>query len=76
MTSGSRKRPRDEDNLEEGGDVESEGPLENVVESEDRGRGHGKQRRIETLGKKKVDKEVYKKGKERQKMAATGQWSR
>lgn len=75
VTSGIRKRSRDEDHLEEGGDVETDGPLDNVVESEDRGRGHGKQRRIETLGKKKVDKEVYKKGKERQKMAATGQWS-
>ncbi|KAL1707649.1 P-loop containing nucleoside triphosphate hydrolase protein [Schizophyllum commune] len=35
-----------------------------------------KERRVETLGRKKVEKEVYKKNKERQKMGANGQWSR
>ncbi|KAF8350246.1 DEAD-domain-containing protein [Amanita rubescens] len=36
-----------------------------------------KQRRVETLGKKRVEREIFKKGKERKKMAASGvQWSR
>jgi ATP-dependent RNA helicase DDX18/HAS1 len=35
-----------------------------------------KQRRIETLGQRKVGKEVYKKGKERKKMEKSAQWSR
>ncbi|KAL1738894.1 P-loop containing nucleoside triphosphate hydrolase protein, partial [Schizophyllum fasciatum] len=35
-----------------------------------------KERRVETLGRKKVEKEVYKKNKERQKLGASGQWSR
>ncbi|KAG7450269.1 DEAD-domain-containing protein [Guyanagaster necrorhizus] len=39
-------------------------------------RNQGKSRRIEALGRKRVEKEVYKKGRERQKMAASGQWSR
>ena len=38
----------------------------------------GKGRRTETLGKRKVDKEVYKKGLERKRMKGAGgaQWSR
>lgn len=41
-------------------------------------RGNSKQRRTETLGKKRVDKEMYKKGLERRKMQSGGgaQWSR
>ena len=39
-------------------------------------RRQGKQRRIETLGKKKVEKEIYKKGRDREKMKGSAQWSR
>ncbi|TRM61406.1 P-loop containing nucleoside triphosphate hydrolase protein [Schizophyllum amplum] len=41
-----------------------------------RSRKQSKERRVETLGKKAVDKEVYKKNKERQKMGESSQWSR
>lgn len=73
--SGSRKRPREEDDLEEGGDDEND-VADNIIESDKRGRGLGKQRRIEALGRKTVEKEIYKKGKERKKMSAEAQWSR
>ncbi|KAJ3882306.1 DEAD-domain-containing protein [Lentinula edodes] len=39
-------------------------------------RDGGKQRRLESLGHKKVSKEFYKKDKDRQKMGNKGQWSR
>lgn len=40
-------------------------------------RRENKHRRIEALGRKKVDKEMYKKGAERKKLeAGGGQWSR
>lgn len=54
-----------------------------VVEAEEGGsrrdiaRRQGKERRIERLGKKAVEKEMYRKGKERKKAKASGQqWSR
>ena len=36
----------------------------------------GKDRRKETLGKRKVEKEVYRRGMERKRMKGTAQWSR
>jgi len=43
----------------------------------DNARRQGKGRRIETLGKKGVEREIYRKGKERKKAKASGQqWSR
>lgn len=61
----------DENDLEddkEGGDIVGEVQTKRI----------GKDRRIETLGQKKVDKEVYRKGAERkrQKNTSVGQWSR
>lgn len=78
-SSEKRKRPRhdDEEELEElefdeaALDEDEDKPLE-VRERRNQGKG----RRIETLGRKRVEKEVYKKGRERQKMEAGGQWSR
>jgi ATP-dependent RNA helicase DDX18/HAS1 len=60
-TGGKRQRDRDE----EGEDEEEE-----VV-----ARRQGKGRRIETMGKKRVDKEFYKKSADR-KESRKGQWSR
>ena len=37
---------------------------------------NGKRRRLETLGRRKVEKEVYKKEKERKRIEKVGQWSR
>lgn len=83
-----KKRPRDD---AEGGDEPEEIWEEidavdkeegDVVEPEDGGivwrRDGGKDKRREALGKRKVDKEVYKKGMERKKMRSEGgaQWSR
>ncbi|KAL0579809.1 ATP-dependent RNA helicase [Marasmius crinis-equi] len=61
----------EDDGEDEGGDEneENSGPRSQA-------RRQGKQRRIETLGKKKVEKEIYKKGKDRQKMRGGTQWSR
>ncbi|KAI0690676.1 DEAD-domain-containing protein [Cytidiella melzeri] len=58
----------------EGGDEDED---EKVVSRKDV-RKNSKQRRTETLGKKRVDKEVYKKGLERKKTQNAGgaQWSR
>lgn len=53
-----------------GGEEEEEEIEEDVRRAP---RGQGKQRRIETLGKKKVQKEFYKKGKPREQDAG---WSR
>lgn len=52
----------------EGSDAEEETPVR---------KRQTKQRRVETLGKKRVEREVFRKGKERAKRAAGGiQWSR
>ncbi|KAF9036479.1 DEAD-domain-containing protein [Hymenopellis radicata] len=61
--SGSRKRPREEDDMEEGGDVENDVVADNIIESDKRGRGLGKQRRIEALGRKTVEKRFTKREK-------------
>jgi len=73
-----KKRARDEDDDEEELSM-SEGELEGVEDGvqarvRDQARIKGKQRRVETLGQKKVDKEVYR---TRQLEKAGGeQWSR
>ena len=58
----------------------SEKDGENVVDAVSRKnvRKHSKARRTEVLGKRRVDKEVYKKGLERKRMKGAGgaQWSR
>ncbi|KAG1715784.1 hypothetical protein ID866_1360 [Astraeus odoratus] len=85
VSSGKRKR-RDVDEDEEhwedihvGDGAESEGEMD-IVEEEDTknaARPQGKERRIETLGKKSVEKEVYRKGKQMKRAKASGQqWSR
>jgi ATP-dependent RNA helicase DDX18/HAS1 len=71
-TGGSkRKRQLGEDDEEEVVDGE-----DGVVEGRNQVRGKGKGRRTETLGQKSVDKEIYRKGRERKKMAGSGQWGR
>ena len=84
-----KKRRRDDDDDEESDNGEEweeidavdkeEGDLEDEEEQSRKNvRKTGKGRRTETLGKRKVEKEVYKKGLERKKMKAEGsaQWSR
>ncbi|KAI5898648.1 DEAD-domain-containing protein [Schizophyllum commune H4-8] len=55
---------------------EDEAPEEDEETARKSSWRQSKERRVETLGRKKVEKEVYKKNKERQKMGANGQWSR
>lgn len=77
-TKTGRKRPREDVEVQMEEVVLGTGAnaVEEDVEVPVR-RRDGKERRIETLGQKKVDKEIYKKGKDRQKAAAGGsQWSR
>ncbi|KAJ4476733.1 DEAD-domain-containing protein [Lentinula aciculospora] len=62
-------------------EVDNASESEEQEERERQGRTHarrdgGKQRRIESLGHKKVSKEFYKKDKDRKKLGNTGQWSR
>lgn len=62
-----------------GGGAESETEMDIVEQEESRSssRRQGKERRIETLGKRTVDKEVYRKGKAMNKAKSLGQqWSR
>lgn len=71
-TKGNHKRPRNENESEDDGEEE-------VQDDEDRnGRGRNsrqeKQRRVETVGKKQVSKEMYKTSKDRRQQG--GQWSR
>ncbi|KAF5368489.1 hypothetical protein D9758_002356 [Tetrapyrgos nigripes] len=88
--SGSKKRRRDEDdddeeeefimeevtNAQEVDAAASDDAQEEEEEVPRReGRQQGKQRRVETLGHKKVQKEIYKKGKERKKMNEKTQWT-
>lgn len=85
------KRQREEENEEAEVEVEVEemevgaGAEGSDAESKEGGRaedGQGrkrqtKQRRMETLGKKRVEREVFRKGRDRAKRAAGGvQWSR
>jgi ATP-dependent RNA helicase DDX18/HAS1 len=76
-----RRREDDDDDMNEGGEDEGEdgarvedGEEATLVRSQ--GRRQGKERRMESLGKKRVDKEVYKKGEARRKMGESAQWSR
>lgn len=77
-----RKRAEGEDFEPELEPVETVGADEDEAQEEDEETARksswrqSKERRVETLGRKKVEKEVYKKNKERQKMGANGQWSR
>jgi ATP-dependent RNA helicase DDX18/HAS1 len=68
-----RKRPQEENSDDGGGDDETD---TEEARKPTEVRRKGKRRRIETLGLKKVDKEVYRKEKDRQKLVAGGQWSR
>lgn len=79
-----RKREVDEDDEEwedvplgEGAESETEMDIVGQEESRSTSRRQGKGRRIETLGKKTVEKEVYRKGKTMNKAKTSGQqWSR
>lgn len=72
----NKKRRREEGG---GGDEEGvqgeQGEEEEEVSRKDV-RRENKQRRIEVEGRKKVGKEMYKKGQARQRLEAAGQWSR
>lgn len=78
-----KKRRRDDDGEvdEEWEEIDAvdkeEGDLEEEVVSRKDVRRSSKGRREETLGKRQVQKEVYKKGLERKKMKSSGgaQWS-
>lgn len=87
--SGKKRRREDEDGEDEveetWEEIDAKDKDADEVEDEDEApvsrkdvRKSGKGRRTEALGKKRVDKEVYKKGLERKKMKAEGgaQWSR
>lgn len=76
-----RRRNEEEEEWEDMplGEGAEGGEKADVVESSgrDQARRQGKGRRIETLGKGGVEKEIYRKGKERKKAKASGQqWSR
>ncbi|KIJ68733.1 hypothetical protein HYDPIDRAFT_37167 [Hydnomerulius pinastri MD-312] len=66
-----------------GGGAEGSDGEADIVKDEEAGsrrnnssRRQGKERRVETLGKKAVEREMYRKGKERKKAKASGQqWS-
>ncbi|KAG7099467.1 ATP-dependent RNA helicase [Marasmius oreades] len=85
VSSSGRKRRRDDEKgdeevFEEITDAQNIDAAENEDQAEEgprsKARRQGKQRRIETLGKKKVEKEIYTKGKDRQRMKEGTQWSR
>ena len=71
-----RKRLRPEDDDDDRSEIEDEPEGDGVGRTPGEVRRKGKGRRIETLGQKKVNKEVYRKEKDGQKMAVGGQWSR
>ncbi|KAJ3480268.1 hypothetical protein NLI96_g8474 [Meripilus lineatus] len=81
-----KKRQRDEDKeedeeWEEIDTVAPEGSDDEANEDADvpeqrQARRSGKDRRKETLGKRKVEKEVYRRGMERKRMKGGAQWSR
>lgn len=86
-SSAGKKRRRNEEEEEEEeewedmplGEGAESGEEVDVVEGSgrDKARRQGKGRRMETLGKKGVEREIYRKGKERKKSKASGQqWSR
>ena len=79
-STGRNGKRRREDNEEEehivdeedgGGDGVEDAPMRSEMKWRE-----SKGRRIEALGRKRVKKEIYKKGKDRQKMASSSQWSR
>jgi ATP-dependent RNA helicase DDX18/HAS1 len=75
VTGRKRRRGVDEDESDEVDEViEGEGNGEEVQMRVRMEKGKG--RRAETLGQKSVDKEKFRKGAERKKMAGSGQWSR
>lgn len=75
-TGRKRRREVDEDASEEVDD-EGDGNTEGEeVQIRARTREKEKGRRVETLGQKRVDREKFRKGAERKKMAGSGQWSR
>lgn len=70
-SKGKRRR-----NVQEGAGAEEEEWVDEEEDGEKRQRGN-KQKRVEQLGKKRVEREVYKKGRERSAQKAGGQqWSR
>ncbi|KAA1468580.1 DEAD-domain-containing protein [Dentipellis sp. KUC8613] len=69
--NGKKRRREDDD---DGEDAELEDVDGDAGEERAAPRRNGKERRIEALGRKKVDKEIYKKNI--QKKGAQGQWSR
>lgn len=78
-----KKRRRNEEEEEEVwedmrlGEGAESGEDEEVSSRREMSRREGKERRIERLGKKAVEREMYRKGKERKKAKASGQqWSR
>jgi ATP-dependent RNA helicase DDX18/HAS1 len=82
--AGNKRRRIDNEEDEEleglppGGDIdagEEEDGGKDEARPESRQRT-SKSRRIEVLGRKKVKKEFYKKGKDRRSWASSGQWSR
>jgi len=71
-----KKRRRGEDAGETIMELEDAAEADNATNAQNETKQHGKRRRLETLGRKKVEKEMYKKEKERKKMGNVGQWSR
>jgi len=80
----SGKKRKHEDNGEDGVDVEEIEVNEDDLDNEEgrasvRGRGgntQSKHRRAETLGRKKMEKEVFRKGTQRKRQKGSQQWSR
>jgi ATP-dependent RNA helicase DDX18/HAS1 len=74
-----KKRRRDEEEESDEGDDDVDDPNgkdDTDEEGEVPRRSKSKARRVEVLGRQKVKKEIYRKGKDRQKMGSRGQWSR
>ena len=79
-----REDGEDEENDEEWEEIDavdkdaSEAEAEDGEDDQRSQRRNNKERRKETLGRRKVEKEVYKKGMERKKLKGSGkaQWSR
>lgn len=84
-TTTGKKRQRNEVDADDeewedmplGGGAESADEVMEEAESQrNKARRKGKEWRVETLGKKAVEKEMYRKGKERKRAKASGQqWS-
>lgn len=82
--SGKKRKHEDSDEEVHVEEIEvNEGDLDNEEEEDGgastQGRGntsHSRNRRTETLGRKKVEKEVFRKGMQRKRQKALQQWSR